>query len=56
MGWRSSWQAVKEHRPVPAELRDVAEVVIARRAAGRRARWSLGAPWIFGDARTPRPP
>jgi branched-chain amino acid transport system permease protein len=50
----SSWQAVREHRPVPAELRDVREVVVARRAlTAAIAGVALGAPWIFGDGQTP---
>ena len=50
----SSWQTVREYRSVPAELRDLREVVLARRVltfvVGGLA---LAAPWIFGDARTP---
>ncbi|HEU5082488.1 MAG TPA: ABC transporter permease [Acidimicrobiales bacterium] len=51
----SSWQAVKELRPIPAELRDVPEV--------RRGRYAvfavvgllaLAAPFVFGDVRTPQ--
>lgn len=51
----SSWQTVKEFRPIPAELRDVPEV---RRA--KYALWAvvgalaLAAPFIFGDVRTPQ--
>jgi branched-chain amino acid transport system permease protein len=50
----SSWQTVREHRPVPSELRGVREVVIARRAlTAAVAALAISAPWIFGDRQTP---
>lgn len=51
----SSWQAVKEQRPIPAELRDVREVKTARFAVfGVIGALTLSAPWIFGDVKTPQ--
>jgi branched-chain amino acid transport system permease protein len=51
----SSWQTVREYRPVPAELRGVREVVLVRRGLTLVvAAVALAAPWIFGDARTPQ--
>lgn len=49
----SSWQTVREYRTVPAELRSLREVVVARRVfAFLVAAVALSAPWIFGDAQT----
>jgi branched-chain amino acid transport system permease protein len=51
----SSWQTVREYRPVPAELRGFREVVAARRlVTAVVALLAVTAPWIFGDARTPQ--
>ncbi len=51
----SSWQAVKEFRPIPTELRDVPEVKTARYAVfGVIGALTLAAPWIFGDVKTPQ--
>ncbi len=51
----SSWQAVKEFRPIPAELRDLPEVRRARvgvmAVVGLLA---LAAPFVLGDVRTPQ--
>jgi branched-chain amino acid transport system permease protein len=50
----SSWQTVREYRSVPSELRDLREVVVTRRVLTFLvAAVALGAPWIFGDTRTP---
>jgi branched-chain amino acid transport system permease protein len=50
----SSWQTVREYRPMPMELRDVREVVIARRTlTAVIALVGLGAPWIFGEGQVP---
>ena len=50
----SSWQAVKEVRPIPAELRNLPEV---RRGLGILAvivgGLVLGAPWLLGQSQTP---
>jgi branched-chain amino acid transport system permease protein len=49
----SSWQTVREYRSVPAELRDVREVVVVRRVLTFVvAALALSAPWIFGDTKT----
>ena len=49
----SSWQTVREYRPVPVELRRLREVVWARRAVVFAVGLvALAAPWIFGDADT----
>lgn len=51
----SSWQVVREYRPVPAELRALKEVVRARRGLTFLvAAVALAAPWIFGDNKTPQ--
>ena len=51
----SSWQTVREHRPVPAELRGVREVAAARRAlTAVVVTLAVTAPWIFGDNQTPQ--
>ncbi len=51
----SSWQAVKEFRPIPAELRDLPEVRNARYAVmALVGLLALAAPFIFGDMRTPQ--
>lgn len=51
----SSWQTVREYRPVPSELRDVREVVLVRRGLTFAvAAVALAAPWIFGDSKTPQ--
>jgi branched-chain amino acid transport system permease protein len=51
----STWDMIKEYRPIPSELRDVREVVIGKRvlvvAIGLLA---ITAPWIFGDVKTPQ--
>jgi len=50
----SSWQAVKEFRPIPVELRDVPEVKLAKRGlTALVALLALGAPFVLGDVRTP---
>lgn len=49
----STWRAVKEFKPVPAELRDVAEVTWARLATAITVGLLvLGVPFILGDAKT----
>ncbi len=49
----SSWQAVKDFRPIPQELRGLPEVRMARRICiAVVALLALGAPWIFGTAKT----
>ena len=51
----SSWQAVKEYRPIPAELRRLPEVVWARVAVGAVAlALVISAPWLLGDLQTPQ--
>lgn len=51
----SSWQAVKEFRPIPTELRDVPEVKYGRWAVfAVVGLLALAAPFIFGDVRTPQ--
>ena len=51
----STWRAVKEFRPIPAELRDVAEVTWARWAVTTVvALIVVGMPFILGDAKTGR--
>jgi branched-chain amino acid transport system permease protein len=49
----SSWQAVKDFRPIPSELRGLKEVRLARTVmfsiVGLLA---VSAPWIFGDRKT----
>jgi branched-chain amino acid transport system permease protein len=51
----SSWQTVREYRPIPSELRNVREVVLVRRLLTLVvAGVALAAPWIFGDAKTPQ--
>jgi branched-chain amino acid transport system permease protein len=51
----SSWQTVREYRPVPSELRHLREVVMARRGLTFVvAALALSAPWIFGDNKTPQ--
>lgn len=51
----SSWQTVREYRPVPSELRSLREVVLARRGlTSLVAVLALAAPWIFGDVKTPQ--
>ena len=48
-----TWDAVREFRPVPPELRKVREVVLARRIVyGLAAVLALGAPYIVGRERT----
>ena len=50
----SSWQTVREYRTVPAELRDLRDVKVARRALTFAvAAIAVSAPWIFGDYLTP---
>jgi branched-chain amino acid transport system permease protein len=50
----SSWQTVREYRPIPAELRQVPSVVMTRRVLSALiALVALAAPWIFGDGQTP---
>jgi branched-chain amino acid transport system permease protein len=50
----SSWQTVREYRPIPAELRQVPSVVMTRRVLSAViALVALAAPWIFGDGQTP---
>ena len=50
----SSWQAVKEVRPIPAELRSLPEVRRGLFAIGIVvAGLVLGAPWILGQSQTP---
>lgn len=49
---KGTWDAVREFRPVPPELRKVREVVLARRLLyGILAAVALGAPWIVGSQR-----
>ena len=49
----STWQAVREIRPIPLELRNLREVRIARGVvAGVVAALALSAPWIFGTFKT----
>lgn len=49
----STWQAVREIRPVPSELRALPEVRRARSALGAGiALLALAAPWIFGRFQT----
>ncbi|MEY2460896.1 MAG: branched-chain amino acid transport system permease protein livM [Acidimicrobiaceae bacterium] len=50
----SSWQAVKEVRPIPAELRALPEVRRSLLAIGVVVgAFVLGAPWILGQSQTP---
>ncbi len=50
----TSWEVVRELRPVPIELRRLREVVWARRAVvALVAAFALGLPWLVGDLRTP---
>ncbi len=50
----SSWQTVREYRPVPAELRQVREVVMVRRVlTALIALVAAGGPWIFGEGQVP---
>ena len=52
-GETSSWQAVKEVRPIPAELRNLPEVVRARTAVLVGAGALIaGAPFLLGDLQT----
>jgi branched-chain amino acid transport system permease protein len=49
---KGTWDAVREFRPVPPELRQVREVVLVRRITyGLIAAAALGAPWIVGAQR-----
>jgi branched-chain amino acid transport system permease protein len=49
----STWQAVKDFRPIPAELRGLPEVRRARALVfGAIAALALAAPWIFGPLKT----
>jgi branched-chain amino acid transport system permease protein len=48
-----TWDAVREFRPIPPELRKVREVVLGRRIVyGLAAALALGAPYIVGRERT----
>ena len=50
---QSSWQAVKEFRPIPAELRNLREVRMARIIVGVVIGvLAFAAPWIFGTFKT----
>jgi branched-chain amino acid transport system permease protein len=49
----SSWQAVKDFRPIPSELRGLPEVKMARTALiVIVSLLALAAPWIFGEFKT----
>lgn len=51
----STWQAVQDFRPIPAELRHLPEVVWGRIAIGVvLGAVVLSAPWLLGDLRTPQ--
>ena len=50
----STWQAVREFRPVPAELRRLPEVVWGKAGLGAVVvGLVLGAPWLLGDFQVP---
>lgn len=50
----SSWQAVKEYRPIPSELKDLPEVKRAKAVViAVVGVLTVAAPFIFGDLRTP---
>jgi branched-chain amino acid transport system permease protein len=51
----STWQAVKAFRPIPSELREVRDVVIARYVLyGLLLLLAVGAPFVIGDGRLPK--
>ena len=51
----SSWQSVKEFRPIPKELRQVPEIVTGRLVLGLIVGGLvLAAPWLLGDQQTPQ--